>query len=157
MFRTGNYDSSTLLALFEEDRHWGEYDGYREAPAKARSDPGAVSVMIVRDDKVIWTNIIFSHGMKEFTPQEREWWSAAHFRGSVATVGVSRIEDLIDECTDKATRKALKKQRRTILKQVAKDDRYSWRMYRRDNLAEHREQDSKANNKASSWLRRTSR
>ena len=148
----------TLLAVFEGERDWAEYDEYRETPEKKRKHGARWTILeIARDGEVLWQNDMPPGDMAEFTPQEREEWSAASFRMEVAEAGLDRIEDLLIDCTVRSVRKELKKRRREVRRYIMRDVRYYERMHARSARAEVRARKEAYNQEAASWLEKVSR
>lgn len=148
----------TLLAVFEGERDWAEYDEYRETPEKGRKHDARWTVLeIARNGKVLWQNKMPPGDMAEFTHQEREEWSAASFRMEVAEAGVDRIEDLLVDCTVRSVRKELKKRRREVRRRIRPDALHYERMHARSGRAEARAEKEAHNQKAASWLEKVSR
>lgn len=156
MFRSGDYNSNDLLALMEEDRPWTEYDEYSETQIENSRGEGRLSVSILRDGKPLWSNTVFPYTANVFSLQVREQWCAACFRVEVAKAFLAMTDLVIEDCTDRAIRKALKKKRRSIEKEAAPYEKFKNRMYRLDARAERDQVKTQANAEANDWLHKHS-
>lgn len=152
------------LELLKEDRDWSEYDEYREhSPSTQEAERLRIGtdwliVTLVRDDSVLWQSRMSPADRDAApSPQEREEWCVASFRASVAKAGVLEVNGLLLGCTDRATRKELKRQRRRLRKNWRANEHHVERMDWRQARAEDAARKTQKNEQAASWLRATSR